>query len=339
VVQITIEDTGKGISEEVLARLGSRGTSHGKASGSGLGLFHARASVKNWGGNLELRSKVGQGTTVIVTLPKAEPPRWFVRALEFTEDQTVVILDDDTSIHKVWERRLAFGPKRVHLTSGEQLEQWLDVHGGLAQSPIYLVDFELKGESRSGLDWIEAMGIQSQSILVSSRCEDAAVRERCMNQGVRMIPKGLAGFVPIQATDAVALSRPACVLIDDDFLVHLIWKSAADSASAEFMAFSSPEEFEAEMDQIDRDTPIYIDSDLGDGIRGEEVAPKYFAAGFRKIHLATGSAPQEIGVMDRCAGIVGKNAPEELKSGASTAGIAQGSARASVDFPPPPAQA
>ena len=44
-ILIQVQDNGKGIPPEVLARLGGKGETHGKAGGSGLGLYHAKTCV------------------------------------------------------------------------------------------------------------------------------------------------------------------------------------------------------------------------------------------------------------------------------------------------------
>lgn len=75
--QISISDTGKGIRQEVLSRIGELGFSFGKSnsnSGSGLGFHHAKQSIESMGGSISISSEVGQGTTVTITLPRAEVP-------------------------------------------------------------------------------------------------------------------------------------------------------------------------------------------------------------------------------------------------------------------------
>lgn len=62
---------------------------------------------------------------------------------------------------------------------------------------FHLVDHELLGQPSNGLALIEHLQIASQSILVTSHYEDPAIREHCATLGVRLIPKWLAGFVPI----------------------------------------------------------------------------------------------------------------------------------------------
>jgi signal transduction histidine kinase len=77
-----VRDRGIGIPEADVARLFSafhRGGNVGHISGSGLGLVIVKRCVELHGGTIELQSKVGQGTTVTVSLPvfvaKAPSPK------------------------------------------------------------------------------------------------------------------------------------------------------------------------------------------------------------------------------------------------------------------------
>lgn len=162
-VRIEVRDDGKGIPPEILSRLGAKGETHGKAGGTGLGLYHARAAAERWGGTLSISSSPG-GTTVEMRLPAA-----------------------------------------------------------------------------------------------------------------------------------AAAERPAmrAVLLDDDKLVHMNWRTAARTAGAELHAFSDPRELKAALDGMPRDTPIFIDSDLGDGVRGEDVAAELREKGFEDISMATGHGPEK----------------------------------------------
>ncbi len=69
-VKIIVKDNGSGIPAAILPTLMERGASHGKANGSGLGLFHARQKVESWQGKLVIQSVLGQGTSVIIKLPR-----------------------------------------------------------------------------------------------------------------------------------------------------------------------------------------------------------------------------------------------------------------------------
>jgi len=65
---VTVADTGEGIPEENLDRIfGPFFTT--KKGGTGLGLSICYNIVKSHGGDIEVKSRVGQGTTILVSLP------------------------------------------------------------------------------------------------------------------------------------------------------------------------------------------------------------------------------------------------------------------------------
>ena len=67
--QIQIVDNGIGIPEEVINNIGKKGYSHGKVQGNGIGLYTAIQAIESFGGQLNINSKLGKGTTVILDLP------------------------------------------------------------------------------------------------------------------------------------------------------------------------------------------------------------------------------------------------------------------------------
>jgi signal transduction histidine kinase len=68
--QVRISDTGPGMKPEVL-RQAFRMHFTTKPGGSGIGLFTARATVQSLGGQLELDTRVGAGTTALIEVPLA----------------------------------------------------------------------------------------------------------------------------------------------------------------------------------------------------------------------------------------------------------------------------
>ncbi len=73
---LSVVDTGKGIPEENLERIFEPFFSDKPpGEGTGLGLFVTREIVEKLGGQLQVQSRVGQGTTMTITLPiMHEPP-------------------------------------------------------------------------------------------------------------------------------------------------------------------------------------------------------------------------------------------------------------------------
>jgi signal transduction histidine kinase len=199
---LKIQDNGKGIPPEVLPRLGKKGETFGKRGGSGLGLYHARSILENWGGTLEISSQLGVGTEVFVQLPKTAPPSWFVSELLLTPDSVVVIVDDDVTIHHTWigridsARPLSSNIRVVHLSTPDELSAWVKENAPISRV-TYLVDYEFIGHKSNGLDLIEELGIGEQSVLVTSRHEERNIKEICQRIQVAIIPKRIVGFIPI----------------------------------------------------------------------------------------------------------------------------------------------
>jgi signal transduction histidine kinase len=76
-VSIEVDDTGSGIPREELTRLFDRfyrGPGEQRGAGFGLGLPITKEAVDAIGGQVEIDSVPGRGTTVRVVLPAAEVP-------------------------------------------------------------------------------------------------------------------------------------------------------------------------------------------------------------------------------------------------------------------------
>jgi cell cycle sensor histidine kinase DivJ len=79
-IEITVKDTGVGMSAEELAKLGARftaaqGAGVRGAKGAGLGLALAFALADLHGGSLKLDSAPGEGVTATLKLPVVAPPQ------------------------------------------------------------------------------------------------------------------------------------------------------------------------------------------------------------------------------------------------------------------------
>ncbi len=312
-IELRVEDDGKGIPPEVLSKLGRRGETYGKPGGSGLGIYHANATAEVWGGSLKIDSEVGRGTVVTVSLPAAQPPAWFVSQLELAPNGPVVVLDDDPTIHQIWQGRFDAQPIReggvdvVHCSRSGELRRWVMADPAKAATAVYLLDYELRGEEQTGLSLAKELNLGSRAILVTSRFEDKAILDECVRLGIRLIPKGMAGCVPICFDGAG--ERIDAVLIDDDKLTRRVWYGAAKSGGRTLRAFSTPNEFLAVAETLDKGTPIYVDSRLKDGVRGEEFAKELRGQGFTNLYLATGHPKESFPSMPWLTDIVGKDAP------------------------------
>ena len=73
-ITFVVEDNGVGISDEDLARVGepyfqARASYDRRHGGTGLGLSIVKGLVRLHGGEMDIRSRVGEGTRVTVRLP------------------------------------------------------------------------------------------------------------------------------------------------------------------------------------------------------------------------------------------------------------------------------
>ncbi len=300
---ITVRDDGKGIPPSLIASLGNRGATYGKKGGSGLGLYHARGSAEKWGGSLSISSVAGEGTEITLTVPLAPQPDWFASSLSLAAGSAVVILDDDATIHQLWKGRFDScragerGVRFYGFSSPEALKRWLGEEGG-AGPGLFLFDYELPGSGNTGLELAKQLGVASRTILATSRYEEPGIRDACRRLGIPLLPKNLAGLIPIHV-DAPASSATTAVLIDDDPLARLTWKTAARGAGVELLACAAPAEAVSAAAKLPRSTPLYVDFELGAGLSGASVAAELRAMGFTDITLVTGHPPEHLSLSPR----------------------------------------
>jgi signal transduction histidine kinase len=202
-IQLIISDDGKGIPNNILDKLGAYGVSYDKKTGSGLGLYHAKNMMVKLDGTLQLTSEFNKGTCVTLTFPQAPIPVWFLPTLELYPSTTLVILDDDISIHQFWDERFKkfkSNIKIINFTDPIQFHEWQS-HSQKSYPILYLFDLELFGHSQTGLKLIEKYQLQKNSVLVTSHSEEKDIHAQCEKLNVKMIPKDIAAFIPIRTLD------------------------------------------------------------------------------------------------------------------------------------------
>lgn len=114
-------------------------------------------------------------------------------------------------------------------------------------------------------------------------------------------------FIPARGI----VDHAGAVLIDDDPLVRANWGLAARRAGRSFRAYANAVDFLRDLDagNISRSSEIFIDCELGDGVRGETAALQIHRRGCADISLATGHSPESLPAMPHIKRIVGKSPP------------------------------
>jgi anti-sigma regulatory factor (Ser/Thr protein kinase) len=199
-IKLIISDNGKGIPREILDKLGNYGMSHDKKNGSGLGVYHAKNTIEKLSGRLSIVSELNKGTDVTLTIPKSYAPLWFLPKLEIYPNTTLIILDDDLSIHHLWRERFNYCTQDINIinfTSPEKFQEWQEKNCNKLDRILYFFDLEFLGYYQTGVKLIEKYQLQDNSILITSHFEEKDIRERCEKLRIKMIPKDLAVFIPI----------------------------------------------------------------------------------------------------------------------------------------------
>jgi hypothetical protein len=99
------------------------------------------------------------------------------------------------------------------------------------------------------------------------------------------------------------------VFIDDDELILKSWELAARDKEISLHLFQSVDSFILVSEEFPREVEIYIDSNLGENIKGEIESEKLSKLGFLNIYLATGHNPDDMDQPKWIKKIIGKRAP------------------------------
>lgn len=169
---LSVTDDGPGMSEETLARAYDRYFTT-KATGTGLGLAMVRDTVREAGGDIEVRSVLGQGTRFEVRLPLARAARRRTTTTRATSgvhakpallDRTVLVVDDDAAMRSMVRTALELEGARVTDAAGRE-------EALAAPEPRYdvaLVDLSLGGDRGDELiDELKRLGRVTFAILMT----------------------------------------------------------------------------------------------------------------------------------------------------------------------------
>nr|WP_288731962.1 ATP-binding protein [uncultured Anaerobutyricum sp.] len=137
--QWTISDTGIGISEDYLNRIFEPFTQEGTDArsvyqGTGLGMSIAKALFEQMGGNLEVFSKLGEGSTFVITLPFERAQELKTTVIEKTERESIqdikILLAEDNELNQEVARILLEeeGAKVFCVNNGQKAVEAFSTH-------------------------------------------------------------------------------------------------------------------------------------------------------------------------------------------------------------------
>lgn len=107
-VELSVNDTGPGMPDEVLAKAFEPFfTTKAVGKGSGLGLAQVFGFAKQSGGGVRIDTKLGEGTSVKVYLPRAASdemtaaPGHLAPLAAVATDATILVVDDDSAVREI----------------------------------------------------------------------------------------------------------------------------------------------------------------------------------------------------------------------------------------------
>lgn len=195
-LELIVADTGVGIAEDALPRIFEPFfTTKEIGLGTGLGLATVEGIVRQSGGTVRVKSRVGEGTTFTVCLPRARAPE-ASRAppsadegAESPQSGTVLVCDDDEGVRKLVVDVLTLRTYTVlEAQNGSEALRVAREHG----QPIQLLVTDLIMPGMSGTELSAAL-LESQPDLkvlyISGYTDDVNVLSGALEDNARFLAK------------------------------------------------------------------------------------------------------------------------------------------------------
>jgi two-component system, cell cycle sensor histidine kinase and response regulator CckA len=196
-VMLSVSDTGVGMSAEVKARLFEPlFTTKPAGKGTGLGLVTCQTIMRQSGGQIEVISEPGHGTTFKIYFPRAEAPdRVTANVTSKTGplpggSETLLIVEDEPSV-----RHLAQGVLEAHgyqVLTALHGEDALRVAREQKDPPIALVGSDIVMPRMGGLamaEWLKTLNPGLKILFTSGYSEATVSHEGILKHGVEFLPK------------------------------------------------------------------------------------------------------------------------------------------------------
>jgi signal transduction histidine kinase len=223
-VVVSVTDTGSGMTKEVLAKaFDPFFTTKEIGKGSGLGLSQVLGFAKQSGGGMRIETRVGEGTSVMVYLPRAAnvvAPGAFNNVMSVASSRlkgaTILLVDDDSAVREITAVMLReLGYVVMEVGSGGAA---LDLLNREASIDLLVLDFAMPG--MNGMDvarQVHATFPTVPILFITGYVDNAALAEvseaRIVkkpfveNELARKVEAALAQAIPRPGRKVVPLSR------------------------------------------------------------------------------------------------------------------------------------
>jgi two-component system, cell cycle sensor histidine kinase and response regulator CckA len=209
---IEVIDTGEGMTPEVAQRaMEPFFTTRPKGHGTGLGLATAYGIVRQAGGEIDIESTVGVGTTVHIYLPATDQqPEAVVpaAATEAAAGRTILVVDDEDGVREV-ACRILTGARYLVLAAanGEEALAVADGHDGT----IHAVITDVVMPRMNGAELARALRTRRPTVPVlymSGYAAPLMTEQGLLEPGVTVLSKPFTKSQLLDATLAILASGP-----------------------------------------------------------------------------------------------------------------------------------
>jgi len=195
-ILLRVSDTGSGIPEEVKAHVFEPFfTTKEKGRGTGLGLSTVYGIVKQSGGDIELESALGLGTTFWIYLPQADAAAMDKdaekedHAVSLRGTETVLLIDDEDIVRRLGERALrSSGYTVLAAANGLDARKAIERHGKAVD--LVITDVVMPGMSgRDIAREIAGKLMSRRTLYISGYTDDAIIRHGVLETGLAFLYK------------------------------------------------------------------------------------------------------------------------------------------------------
>jgi CheY-like chemotaxis protein len=195
-VMLAITDSGIGMDEATQIRIFEPFFTTKEAGGTGLGLSIVWGIVHQSGGAVQVQSRVGQGTTFSVYLPRVEedvrPEDTPIPSALPERGETILLIEDDSEVRTLAQEVLEARGYRILAADlpGEALEI-----AGAHPGPIHLLLTDVVMPGASGRQIADRLAVtrpEMRVLYMSGYMDDTILRHGISEQEIAFLPKPFA---------------------------------------------------------------------------------------------------------------------------------------------------